>query len=144
METVHSPSRPAEVAYNRLSSNLAECWIRKNIKEEILPADTANTENEVEEGAVVGLSATENLEYVYEEVYFQTAATEEEVRSDLEGFWALGQEWNLPVPMTQEQRIEQLETELTGARAALAESQMNNDMAIAELTMVMAMMMGGE
>lgn len=143
METVHSPVRPAEVTYNRLSSSLAECWIRKNIKKETLSTDTANTENEVEEG-IVGLGVAENLEYVYEEVYFQTAATEDEIRMDLEGFWISGQEWNPPVPMTQAQRIEQLETELTQARATLVESQMNNDMAIAELTMVMAMMMGGE
>ena len=45
--------------------------------------------------------------------------------------------------MTQDQKIEAPQTKLDQAHAELAQTKSDNDMAIAELTMVMAAMMGG-
>lgn len=90
----------------------------------------------------------ENLEYTYDEVYFQTTAAKGEIESDIDGYWTAGQAWNPEVPLTsaekQELRIAVLESQLNEAKAELEQSRTDNDMAIAELTMVMAAMMGGE
>lgn len=54
----------------------------------------------------------------------------------------------MDVPMTQEEKqraeIEALKTRIAESEAEREEDKVNSDMAIAELTMVMAAMMGGE
>jgi len=87
----------------------------------------------------------ESIQYVYEEVYFRTDVPEQEIRDNADKYWDIAAEWepDVPAPMSQEQRINNLEIQLKDANAALVETQMNNDMAIAELTMIMATMMGG-
>lgn len=85
----------------------------------------------------------ESIQYVYEEVYFRTDVPEQEIRDNADKYWDIAAEWEPDVSMSQEQRINNLETQLKDANATLAETQMNNDMAIAELTMIMATMMGG-
>lgn len=81
-------------------------------------------------------------------MYFRTTASQEEIEADINGFWLAGQEWEPDVPLTptqkQEIRIATLEKQLETARTELEQSRTDNDMAIAELTMVMAAMMGGE
>lgn len=87
----------------------------------------------------------ENLEYVYDEVFFQTSATQEEIEADLDTYWSIGEKWTLEVPLTkeeqQEKEIAALKKDLAQAEANLEQAKMDNTMAIAELTMVMAAMM---
>lgn len=137
-EKVHSPVVPKETEICTLpGSGLNEVWLRKNIQK----TTAAHFEGDSGESG-------ESLEYVYDEVYFQTAATKEEIEADINSFWLEGQEWKPEVPLTMEQkqemRIAALESQLETAKAELEQSRTDNDMAIAELTMVMAAMMGGE
>lgn len=80
-------------------------------------------------------------------MYFRTTASREEIEEDINGYWQAGQDWELDVPLTaaqkQEKRIAVLEEQLENARAELDQTRSDNDMAIAELTMVMAAMLGG-
>ena len=122
----HSPVMPEPVLHNLISDGIAEVWIRKNIQQVTAP---------FEEG--------ENLDYTYDEVYFQTTATLAEIEGDLETYWESGQGWEPEVPLTPEQKAEKLEMELKQANTALETAKADNDMAIAELTMVMAAMMSG-
>lgn len=77
---------------------------------------------------------------MYEEVYFRTEATKEEIVADLEKYWAIGKEWAVQVPETDKQKIARLEKELREANTALIQNRNDNDMAIAELTMAIASM----
>lgn len=81
-------------------------------------------------------------------MYFRTSATRDEIEADPDRFWSEGQKWEPDVPLSpeekQEQRIKALEMQLNEAKTELEQSRVDNDMAIAELTMVMAAMMGGE
>lgn len=77
---------------------------------------------------------------MYEEVYFRTEATKEEIEADPKKYWAIGKEWAVQVPETDKQKIARLEKELKEANAALIQSRNDNDMAIAELTMAIASM----
>lgn len=99
---------------------MAEVWIRKNITQTSVPSDIG-----------------EGTEYVYEEVYFQTVATEEQIEENLDAYWTIGEVWEPEKPKTQEEKIRELEEKLQ-------ESRNENDLAIAELTMLMAAMIGGE
>lgn len=99
---------------------MAEVWIRKNITQTSVPSDIG-----------------EGMEYVYEEVYFQTTATKEQIEENLDAYWAIGEAWEPERPKTQEEKIRELEEKLQ-------ENRNENDLAIAELTMLMAAMMGGE
>lgn len=74
---------------------------------------------------------------MYEEVYFQTTATKEQIEENLDAYWAMGETWKPERPKTQEEKIRELEEKLQ-------ENRNENDLAIAELTMLMAAMMGGE
>lgn len=74
---------------------------------------------------------------MYEEVYFQTVATEEQIEENLDAYWTIGEVWEPEKPKTQEEKIRELEEKLQ-------ESRNENDLAIAELTMLMAAMIGGE
>jgi Zn-dependent oligopeptidase len=85
----------------------------------------------------------ENMEYIYDEVYFCTTSTREEIESDLEYYWKSGQEWNPSIPESDKQKIERLEQELSETKEQMTKNQLASDMTIAELTMVMADMMGG-
>lgn len=110
-------------------------WLRRNIQQTTLPPSDSDG-NEAE---------NENLEYVYDEVYFQTTASKEEIEAEPEAFWQIGQAWGIPVPETDKEKIARLENELSDARKTIEQNQMASDMAIAELTMVMAAMTeGGE
>ena len=117
---VHSPTAPEAMQYNALPGGMAEVWIRKNITQTSVPSDIG-----------------EGMEYVYEEVYFQTTATKEQIEENLDAYWAIGEAWEPERPKTQEEKIRELEEKLQ-------ENRNENDLAIAELTMLMAAMMGGE
>lgn len=113
---VRSQSEPKEIETGLISgSGKTEVWIRRNIRKESALSDG-------------------QPEYAYEEVYFQTDKTLKEIRADPESFWGSGKEWKPSVPETDKQKIARLEQELEQARK-------ESDMAIAELTMVMASMM---
>lgn len=99
---------------------MAEVWIRKNITQASVPSDVG-----------------EGMEYVYEEVYFQTTATKEQIEENLGAYWTIGESWEPERPKTQEEKIRELEEKLR-------ESRNENDLAIAELTMLMAAVIGGE
>ena len=117
---VHSPTAPEAMQYNALPGGMAEVWIRKNITQTSVPSDIG-----------------EGTEYVYEEVYFQTAATKEQIEENLGAYWTIGESWEPEKPKTQEEKIRELEEKLQ-------ESRNENDLAIAELTMLMAAVIGGE
>ena len=117
---VHSPTAPEAMQYNALPGGIAEVWIRKNITQTSVPSDIG-----------------EGTEYVYEEVYFQTAATKEQIEENLDAYWTIGESWEPEKPKTQEEKIRELEEKLQ-------ESRNENDLAIAELTMLMAAVIGGE
>lgn len=74
---------------------------------------------------------------MYEEVYFQTTATKEQIEENLDAYWAMGETWEPERPKTQEEKLQELEEKLQ-------EMRNENDMAIAELTMLMAAMTGGD
>lgn len=127
-EKVNSPSEPKEIEITAIPGNgLNEVWIRKNIRKE--------TETRSEP-----YGSKESLGYVYEEVYFRTTATKEEIEDDPEKYWAIGREWAVQVPETDKMKIARLEKELKEANAALIQNRNDNDMAIAELTMAIASM----
>ena len=127
-EKVNSPSEPKEIEITAIPGNgLNEVWIRKNIKKETEPRSDLD-------------GCEESPGYVYEEVYFRTEATKEEIVADLEKYWAIGKEWAVQVPETDKQKIARLEKELKEANAALIQNRNDNDMAIAELTMAIASM----
>ena len=128
VNTVHCPVKPAAMQYHPLGDGTAEVWLRKNIRQTTVEAETGGEEN---------------LEYTYEEVYFRTTATQAEIEGNQDSYWETGQGWEPEVPLTPEQKIEKLQLELNQANADLAQAKTDNDMAIAELTMVMAAMMGG-
>lgn len=112
---VRSQSEPKEIETGLIpGSGKTEVWIRRDIRQECALSDG-------------------QPEYAYEEVYFQTDKTPEEIRADPESFWA-GKEWKPNVPETDKQKIARLEQELDQARK-------ESDMAVAELTMVIASMM---
>ena len=129
-ENVHCPTKPEELRYNLLNCSLAEVWLRKNIVQQtVLPFEPESEE--------------ETLEYVYDEVFFQTTASREEIEADIEGFWQIGASWKPEVPESKEQKIVRLEKELATQKQVVEQNRSNSDMAIAELTMIMAAMMGG-
>ena len=126
----HGSAKPEELCYNTLmipnTGNTAEVWIRRNIRQQTTPA----------------LSSDENnLEWVYDEVYFQTTADRADVEANIDGYWELGKDWNPSVPLTDKEMIKKLQAELRAAKAELAQARTDNDMAIAELTIVLATMM---
>ena len=127
-EKVNSPGEPKEIEITTIPGiNLNEVWIRKNIRKETeLRSDPDGAE--------------ESSGYVYEEVYFRTNATKEEIVADPEKYWAIGKEWTVQVPETDKQKIARLEKELQEANEALIQNRNDNDMAIAELTMAIASM----
>ncbi len=87
----------------------------------------------------------ENLEYVCDEVFFRTAVTQEAIAGDPDAYWAVGERWTPNIPLTKEEQQEKemaaLKKDLAQAEANLEQAKMDNTMAIAELTMVMAAMM---
>ena len=111
---------------------MADVWLRRNITQQPRPSDG--------EG--------DNLEYVYDEVFFRTTASQEDISGDLDTYWAVGQDWAPEVPLTkeelQEKKIADLEQSLEQARTDLEQARTDNDMAIAELTIVLATMMTPE
>lgn len=127
--TAHCPIMPEELQYNPLKDGIAEVWIRRNIQRVMAAHSDENDE--------------ENMEYIYDEVYFCTTSTREEIESDLEYYWKSGQEWNPSIPESDKQKIERLEQELSETKEQMTKNQLASDMTIAELTMVMADMMGG-
>lgn len=127
----HGSAKPEELCYNTLmtpnAGNTAEVWIRRNIRQQTTPAPSDSEED--------------NLEWVYDEVYFQTAADRTEIESDIDGYWELGGNWSPAVPLTDKEMIAKLQVELREAKTDLAQARTDNDMAIAELTIVLATMM---
>ena len=127
----HGPAKPEELCYNTLmtpnAGNTAEVWIRRNIRQQEVPA----LSNEGEP----------TQEWVYDEVYFQTAVDLDKITADLDGYWELGCAWKPEVPMTDKEMIAKLQKDLKEARTDLAQSRTDSDMAIAELTIVLATMM---
>ena len=125
----HAPEKPEEILYVKREDGLADVWMRRNVIQQACPFEGDG----------------ENLEYVYDEVFFQTSATQEEIEADLDTYWSIGEKWTLEVPLTkeeqQEKEIAALKKDLAQAEANLEQAKMDNTMAIAELTMVMAAMM---
>lgn len=80
-------------------------------------------------------------EWVYDEVYFQTTADRAEIEANIDRYWELGSDWSPAVPMTDKEMIAKLQEELQEAKADLTQARTDSDMAIAELTIVLATMM---
>lgn len=127
----HGSAKPEELCFNFLmtpnAGNTAEVWIRRNIRQQTTPALSDGEEN--------------NLEWVYDEVYFQTTADRTEIEADIDGYWELGGDWSPAVPLTDKEIIAKLQAELKEAKADLTQARTDSDMAIAELTIVLATMM---
>lgn len=130
---VISQSKPETMLYSLRKDGSAEVWLRKNIKQTTMPASALSDEGD-----------GDNLIWMYDEAYFRTNAPREEVEADAEKFWTIGCDWSVEVPLTADQKIAELQEQLKRANADLEKSRLDSDMAIAELTMVMAAMMGGE
>ena len=129
---VHAAEKPQEIQYTARKDGMADVWLRRNITQQTCPSDG--------EG--------DNLEYVYDEVFFRTTASQEDISGDLDTYWTVGQEWAPEVPLTKEEaqarKIADLEQSLEQAKTDLAQARTDNDMAIAELTIVLATMMTPE
>ena len=131
MKTIaHAAEKPQEMQYVLRQDGQADVWMRRNITQQPCPSDG--------DGAA-------GLEYIYDEVFFRTAATLEEIEADPDTYWAKGQLWTPDVPLTKEERqekkIKELEKSLEQAKADLTQARTDSDMAIAELTIVLATMM---
>lgn len=126
---VHAVEKPQEIQYTVRKDGMADVWLRKTS----LSSRAILTARE------------DNLEYVYDEVFFRTTASRDDVAADQDSFWSVGQDWALDVPLTkeemQEKKIADLEHDLEQAKTDLAQARTDNDMAIAELTIVLATMM---
>lgn len=147
--TAHAPEKPEELQYMTRPDGMADVWIRRNIVQQPCPSD---------EG--------ENLEYVYEEAFFRTATQKEDIEKKLETFWEEAAAWEPETPLTPEEKrekeiaelrqsqelanktlesnkktIESLKKDLKQAKESLETAKTDNDMAIAELTMIMAAIM---
>lgn len=126
---VHAVDKPQEIQYTVRKDGMADVWLRRNIAQQPCHSDG--------EG--------DNLEYVYDEVFFRTTASRDDISADQDSFWSVGQDWAPDVPLTkeemQEKKIADLEHDLEQAKTDLAQARTDNDMAIAELTIVLAAMM---
>ena len=127
----HGSVKPEEFCYNTLmtpnAGNTAEVWIRRNIRQQTVPA--LSNEDEPTQ------------EWVYDEVYFQTAVARAEIEANIDKYWEIGSNWNPAVPMTDKEMIAKLQKDLKEAKADLTQARTDSDMAIAELTIVLATMM---
>lgn len=102
-------------------------WIRRNIRQQEVFAPSNEDEP--------------TQEWVYDEVYFQTTADRAEIEANIDRYWELGSDWSPVVPMTDKEMIAKLQEELQEAKADLTQARTDSDMAIAELTIVLATMM---
>ena len=102
-------------------------WIRRNIRQQEVLAPSNEDEP--------------TQEWVYDEVYFQTTADRAEIEANIDRHWELGSYWSPAVPMTDKEMIAKLQEELQEAKANLTQARTDSDMAIAELTIVLATMM---
>lgn len=125
-ENVRCPVEPEKIKYTQIADGLAEVWIRKNIQK--VTSHSEGDESTYEE-------------YDYTEVYFRTSDSKEDIEADFEGYFLSGAEWEPEVSKTESQRMQELAQEVQNTKNDLAQSQLENDMAIAEITMVMAAMM---
>lgn len=127
----HGSAKPEELCYNTLmtpnTGNTAEVWIRRNIRQQEVFAPSNEDEP--------------TQEWVYDEVYFQTTADRAEIEANIDRYWELGSDWSPAVPMTDKEMIAKLQEELQEAKADLTQARTDSDMAIAELTIVLATMM---
>lgn len=127
----HGSAKPEELCYNTLmtpnAGNTAEVWIRRNIRQQEVLAPSNEDEP--------------TQEWVYDEVYFQTTADRAEIEANIDRYWELGSDWSPAVPMTDKEMIAKLQEELQEAKADLTQARTDSDMAIAELTIVLATMM---
>lgn len=125
----HAPEKPEEILYVKREDGLADVWMRRNVIQQACPSEGDG----------------ENLEYVCDEVFFRTAVTQEAIAGDPDAYWAVGERWTPNIPLTKEEQQEKemaaLKKDLAQAEANLEQAKMDNTMAIAELTMVMAAMM---
>lgn len=128
----HAAQEPQELQYVTRKDGLADVWMRRNVTQTQCHSDS-------------GEEAEEYTEYVYDEVFFRTSASLEDITADQNSFWAIGQNWAPDVPLTkeemQEKKIADLEQSLEQAKTDLAQARTDSDMAIAELTIVLAAMM---
>ena len=122
---VHAVEKPQDIQYTARSDGYADVWIRKNITKQKKEFDGWD----------------DGFEYVYDEIFFRTVLTQGEVESNIDNLIDEWGKWQPMIPMTKEEqkaaRISELEAELKQART-------DNDMAIAELTIVLATMMTPE
>lgn len=122
-EEVRSQREPKEIEINTIDHE-KEVWMRRNIRQEPVHFEDDGT-----------------LEYVYEEIYFRTSASEEELKADPEFWWNQGKDWHILTPETDKEKITRLERELTETNTRLTQIREDSDMAVAELSMAMALMM---
>ena len=126
MKTVgHAPEKPEELLYVKREDGMADVWMRRNISPQAYHSDGDG----------------ENLEYVYDEIFFRTEETQEDIENNFDIYWKKGAEWEPTVPLTEKEQIEHLQKELEEAKTNLSQARTDNDMAIAELTIVLATMM---
>ena len=81
-------------------------WLRKNIQQ----TTTADEDGE-------------NLEYTYEEVYFRTTATKEEIEGTLNLTGNPARDGNRTFPMTQDQKIEALQNQTGSGQRRIGTDQ---------------------
>lgn len=118
--TVHATEEPQAVRYTARHDGYADVWLRKNITQETVTFDGAET-----------------TEYVYDEVFFRTTSTQGEIEADIDSFWNAGETWEPSVPLTKE---EQQAEKILALEAELEQTKTDNNMAIAELTILMSTM----
>ena len=121
--TAHAAEIPREIQYSARPDGMADVWMRKNIVQAYYPSDNENLSS--------------GMEYVYDEVFFRTKDTQGQIEADPDTYWAQGQAWMPNIPMTKE---EQQEKKIAELEEKLKQTRTDSDMAIAELTIVLAAM----
>nr|DAF81303.1 MAG TPA: hypothetical protein [Caudoviricetes sp.] len=121
--TAHAAEIPQEIQYSARLDGMADVWMRRNIVQAPYLSDDENLSG--------------GMEYVYDEVFFRTKDTQGQIESDPDTYWLQGQNWMPDVPMTKE---EQQEKKIAELEEKLKQARTDSDMAIAELTIVLAAM----
>ena len=118
----HAAEKPQEIQYTARSDGYSDVWIRKNITKQ---------KSDLDDGSE---------EYVYDEIFFRTALTQGEVESNIDNRIDEWEKWEPMIPMTKE---EQQATKISELEAELKQAKTDNNMAIAELTILMSSMTNG-
>lgn len=76
-QVTHFTEEPESIHFESFPDKASKAWLRKNITKE-----TATAED-----------GSEYTAYKADEVYFETSATEEEVKADFDSWYAFGEGW---------------------------------------------------